>query len=169
MKKINLTYFFVLVACMLSSELLAQKKMKSPAAKAEGTINGTTVLINYHQPSANGRTVMGELVPYGEIWRTGANNATTIEVDRDIKVEGQPLPKGKYALFTIPNQDEWIIIFNKNANQWGSYNYDEADDVLRVNVKPMKTDKFVETFIIVPGGDGVDMSWENTKVKFKVD
>lgn len=168
MKKYNLAFLLVVMALIASPELFAQKEQKSPPAKAKGQINGATVVIDYHQPSAKGRTVMGDLVPYDKVWRTGANNATTFEVDKDIKIEGQALPKGKYSLFTIPGENEWTIIFNKNPNQWGAYNYDKADDALRVKVKPAKTDKFIETFTISPEADGVVMTWENTKVKFKV-
>ncbi|UII32565.1 DUF2911 domain-containing protein [Fulvivirga ulvae] len=168
MKKYNLTFLLAVIALIASPQLFAQKKMKSPPAQAKGQISGANVVIDYHQPSANGRTILGDLVPYDEVWRTGANNATTFEVDKDVKIEGQTLPKGKYALFTIPGKDEWTIIFNKNHNQWGSSNYDEAEDALRVNVKPTKTSKFVETFTINPEQDGVVLSWENTKVKFKV-
>jgi hypothetical protein len=111
---------------------------------------------------------MGGLVPYGEVWRTGANKATTIEFDKDVKIEGKALPAGKYALFTIPNENEWIIVINTDFNQQGAYNYDEKKDVLRVSVKPRKTDEFVETFTITPEKDKVTMKWENTEVSFKV-
>ncbi|HNP18750.1 MAG TPA: DUF2911 domain-containing protein [Fulvivirga sp.] len=165
MKKLGVTLMSTLCLLTIFSLSHAQKKA-SPAATAEGTIGGVNVKIDYHQPSAKGRKVMGELVPYDKVWRTGANNATTIELSDDLKIEGKTLAKGKYALFTIPGEKEWVIIINKNAKQWGAYDYKEADDVLRVSVKPTKAKSFVETFKIEVLADGVNMEWENTAVKF---
>jgi hypothetical protein len=159
---------FLFVFALVSMSVLAQdKKMPSPPAKAEGTIDGVKVTIDYHQPSAKSRKVMGGLVPYGEVWRTGANNTTSIEFSAPVKIEGQSLPAGKYALFTIPGENEWTIIINKTI-KWGHYDYKEAEDVLRVKVKPGKTDSFVETFNIAVEKDKVTMKWENTLVSFKV-
>lgn len=135
--------------------------------KAEGKIDGISVVVDYHQPSARGRKIMGGLVPYGEVWRTGANETTSIELGADAKIEGKPIAKGKYALFTIPGENEWTIIINKSI-KWGSASYDEKDDVLRVKVKPGKTDGFVETFNIAVTGNKVAMKWENTQVAFTI-
>jgi hypothetical protein len=159
---------FLFVFALISMSVLAQdKKLPSPPAKAEGTIDGVKVTIDYHQPSAKGRKVMGALVPYGEVWRTGANNTTSIEFSAPVKIEGKALPAGKYALFTIPGENEWTIIINKTI-KWGHYDYKEAEDVLRVKVKPSKTDSMVETFNIAVEKDKVTMKWENTQVSFKV-
>ncbi len=142
---------------------------KSPKAEAEGTIGAAKVEIVYHQPSARGRTMIGgKNVPYGEVWRTGANNATTIEFNQDVSIEGEKLAKGKYALFTIPGEQEWTIIFNKEFDQWGAFKYKESEDALRVKVKADKPAEFVETFVIAVEGDGVVLTWENSKVKFGV-
>ncbi|ELR69676.1 hypothetical protein C900_04901 [Fulvivirga imtechensis AK7] len=168
MKKYPIISLALIMTFCLSYDAFAQKEMKSPPATAQGSINGADIVIKYHQPSARGRTIMGELVPYGKVWRTGANNATTIELSKDVKVEGQSLKKGKYALFTIPGEDEWVVIFNKTDNQWGAFNYDEDQDVLRVTVKPQKTGSYVETFTINVEGEGVVLDWENTRIKFKV-
>lgn len=142
----------------------------SPPAKVSEEIGDATVTIDYSQPAVKGRTVWGELVPYGKVWRTGANEATTFEVSQDVEIEGQTLPAGKYALFTIPAEDEWTIIFNKEPNQWGSGNYDESKDALRVKVKPEKSDEMHErlTFEIEKDGE-VEMMWENLEVEFSVD
>jgi hypothetical protein len=159
---------FLFVFALLSMSVLAQdKKMPSPPAKAEGTIDGVKVTIDYHQPSARGRKMLGGMNPYGEVWRTGANNTTSIEFSAPVKIEGKPVPAGKYALFTIPGENEWVIIINKTI-KWGHYDYKEAEDVLRVKVKPGKTDSFVETFNIAVEKDKVTMKWENTLVSFKV-
>jgi hypothetical protein len=164
----KLTSLFTVLAMMIATSIFAQDKPSSPKAEANGTIGQTKVNIVYSQPSARGRKIMGELVPFGKVWRTGANEATTIEFDKNVTIEGKDLPAGKYALFTIPNESEWTIIFNKNTKQWGAYDYKDADDVLRVNVKPIKTKEFVETFTIVPEKDQVVLKWENTAVAFKV-
>jgi hypothetical protein len=161
--------FVVAVAASVSSlTVAAQDKPASPKAEAAGTVGGAKVKIVYHQPSMRGRKVMGGLVPYGEVWRTGANDATTIEFDKAVKVEGKDLAAGKYALFTIPGENEWTIIFNKDVKQWGAYSYKQADDVLRVTVKPTKTSSPVETFVINVGNDQIELKWENTSVPVKI-
>lgn len=166
MKNMKSTLMTVLTLMAFVTMSFAQKKA-SPAATAEGTIDGVTVKIDYHQPSAKGRTVMGSLVPYGKVWRTGANDATTIELSDDVKIEGKTLAKGKYSLFTIPGEKEWTIIFNKKAKQWGAYDYNEGDDALRVMVKPTSTD-MVEAFTIKVMDDSIGMMWEKTAVSFSV-
>jgi hypothetical protein len=105
----------------------------------------------------------------GKVWRTGANEATVFEVDKNVKVEGQSLAAGKYALFSIMNGDEWTIIFNKTWNQWGAFSYKEADDVLRVKVKSGKASPFAEkmTFTIDKSGK-VSLMWGDVQVDFKV-
>jgi len=145
----------------------AQKPMPSPPAKAEGKIDGISVVVDYHQPSAKGRKIMGGLVPYGEVWRTGANATTSIEFSADAKIEGKAIAKGKYALFTLPGENEWTIIINKSI-KWGSSSYSADDDVLRVAVKPSKTSSFVETFNIAVEGSKVVLKWENTQVAFNI-
>jgi len=167
MRKLNVGF---VVAFMLMSALTAwsQDKPLSPKAELNATAGKSKVKVVYCQPSARGRKIMGGLVPFGEVWRTGANEATTISFDESVKIEGKDLAAGKYALFTIPNENEWTIIFNKDVKQWGHYNYDEKEDVLRVNVKPTKTTDFVETFTITAENDQIVLKWENTAVAFKV-
>src|SRR5205085_4953821 len=96
----------------------------------------TDVTITYSRPGVKGRVIWGELVPYDKVWRTGANEATTIAFSEDVKINGQALPAGTYSLHTIPGKDMWTIIFNKQAEQWGSFKYDQSKDALRVQVKP---------------------------------
>jgi len=150
------------------SASIAQQKPASPPATATGKIGAANVKIVYSQPSARGRKIMGGLVPYGEVWRTGANECTTIEFDKPVKIEGKDLAAGKYALFTIPGENEWTVIINKDVKQWGAFKYKQEDDILRVPVKPSKTSAPVETFNIVVGKDDVQLKWENTAVAFKV-
>jgi Protein of unknown function (DUF2911) len=159
---------FLLLASVISITSMAQdKKMPSPPAKAEGTSDGVAVTIDYHQPSAKGRKMLGGINPYGEVWRTGANATTTIELSANAKIEGQAVPKGKYGLYTIPGETEWTIIINKGI-KWGAYDYTDKEDVVRVKVKPSKTASFVETFTISIKNGNVVMGWENTSVSFKI-
>jgi len=148
-----------------------KSKRPSPPALVTETIKGGTVVsIDYSQPSLKGRLIGVDLEPkQGQVWRTGANEATVFEVSKDVKVEGDKLPAGKYGLFTIMNGDEWTIIFNKTWNQWGAFKYSNADDALRVKVKAGKSDKFYEqmTFTISPKGE-VSLMWGDLLVKFKV-
>jgi hypothetical protein len=158
----------VAFACLSSLTLSAQNKPASPKAEASGTIGSAKVKIVYSQPSARGRKIMGGLVPYGEVWRTGANEATTIELSAPVKVEGKDLAAGTYSFFTIPGETEWTIIFNKDVKQWGHFSYKQADDVLRVTVKPTKLSAAVETFVITVGSDQIELKWENTAVPIKI-
>jgi hypothetical protein len=168
MRKLNLL-LILLAVCFLMVEAQAQdKKPLSPKETVKGNVGGVETEIVYCRPSARNRKMIGGKEPYGSVWRTGANAATTIEFNKAVKIEGKSLPAGKYALFTIPNENEWTIIINKDYNQQGAYNYDQKKDVLRVNVKPKKTDRFIETFTISPEKDRVSLKWENTEVGFKV-
>jgi hypothetical protein len=146
-----------------------KSKRPSPPAQVSEMIGSTAVTVDYSQPGVKGRTIWGELVPYGKVWRTGANEATTFEVNKDVKVEGENLPAGKYALFTIPEKDEWTIIFNSVPEQWGAYNYDNSKDILRVKVKPEKSSSTMErlTFTIDKKGV-VALHWEDLMVGFNV-
>jgi len=167
MRKLNLL-LIIAGTCLLAVQTYAQEKPLSPKETVEGKIDGVDTEIVYCRPSARGRKMIGGKDPYGKVWRTGANAATTIEFDKPVKIEGKTLAAGKYALFTIPNENEWTIIFNEDFNQQGAYNYDEKKDVLRIVVKPKKTPQFVETFTITPEKDRVSLKWENVEVAFKV-
>lgn len=165
MKK--LTTIALLIMAFVTVEGLAQEKPLSPKETVEGTIDGTKVSIVYCRPSARGRKMLGDKEPFGQVWRTGANDATTIEFDKPVTVEGKALAAGKYSLFTIPGETEWTIIFNKEVKQWGAYKYKEKDDALRVNVNSTKTD-FVETFTIAVERNAINLKWETTSVSFSV-
>lgn len=142
----------------------------SPPREATGTIEGVPVSVNYSSPGVKDRKVWGELVPYGQVWRTGANEATVIEFGKDVLVEGESLPAGKYALFTVPNTGEWTIIFNKVHDQWGAFEYDETQDILKVQVTPTNTGEFMERLIfeVDEADKEVAFFWENLKVAFTV-
>lgn len=143
------------------------KKPASPPAKAEGTIDGVKIMVMYNQPSARGRKIMGELVPYKKVWRTGANATTSILFTGDVMIGGKKVSQGKYGLYTIPGETEWTIIINK-AIKWGADDYKESEDVARVTVPVSKTAAFVEAFTISVEKDQVILKWENTQVGFKV-
>src|SRR5271167_1849886 len=102
----------------------------------------TDITIVYHEPSVGGREIWGKTIPYGKVWRAGANENTTITFSDDVSIEGKPLPAGTYGLHTIPDKDQWTIIFSKNATSWGSFSYDEKEDALRVSVKPHAAEPF---------------------------
>jgi hypothetical protein len=159
-----------MLAALFAVSAYAQKdksKRPSPPAKAEATIGGAKVVIDYSTPYVKGRKIFGGLEQYGKVWRTGANEATIFEVDKDVKIEGKDLPKGKYSLYSIPGEKEWVVIFNKTWNQWGT-EYSEAADALRVTVKTEKTAKLVEQLNIAIEGNKVVVKWENSQFSFNV-
>ncbi|MGI4864290.1 MAG: DUF2911 domain-containing protein [Janthinobacterium lividum] len=149
-----------------------KSKRPSPPAVVKTTVGSTDVTIDYSRPSLKGREAYGDktpLAPAGDVWRTGANEATTFTVSKPVKIEGQMLPAGTYGLFTIPGATEWTIIFNKTAKQWGAYEYKAADDILRVKVKPKALGAPVEQFTITADKKGkVALLWAKTEVDFTV-
>jgi len=145
----------------------------SPGASVKTVVGTTDVAIEYHRPGVKGRKIWGDLVPYGQVWRLGANEATTITFADPVKVEGKDVPAGTYGLFAIPGQDKWTLILNKQPKQWGSYFYKAEEDLLRFDVQP-QTGPFTEwmAFQITPSGNGkavVEMAWENLRVPFTVE
>ena len=159
--------FLSLVACGQEDK---SKRPSPPALAKETTSSGVAISIDYSQPSVKGRTIGTDLEPMpGKVWRTGANEATVFEVNKDVKIEGQALAAGKYGLFTIMNGDEWTIIFSKTWKQWGAFSYKEADDALRVKVKAGKANPFAEkmTFTISKAGK-VSLVWGDKQVDFTV-
>lgn len=170
MKKVMASLLFATL--FVSTAAIAQDKSKrpSPPMTATATIkSGATIKIDYSAPSVKGRTIGKDLEPMaGKVWRTGANEATVFDVSKDVTVEGKALAAGKYSLFTIMDGDDWTVIFNKTAVQWGAFKYVEADDVLRVKVKGKKGG-FIEQFKIDATDKGiVTMFWGDYKVAFKV-
>lgn len=146
----------------------AQNKPASPAATATGKINGATITINYSSPSVKGRVIWGELVPFNKIWRAGANAATTIEIDKELTIEGQKLPAGKYSFFVIPNEKECVIIFNKTFKMSGTNNYDEKQDQLRVTVQQKLADSNSESLIYNINKNSIVLSWEKWDIPIAV-
>ena len=165
MKKLVL---FTLGAAAL---LLAQGRV-SPHEKVTATISGKKVTIEYGRPSMKGRKIFGGLVPYGEVWRTGADEATTITTEGDLMVGPLHVPAGSYSLFTIPNQKEWTLILNKQVKQWGAFKYDAKVDFGRAPMKVgtgPKTEQF--TIAIQPEGSHeavLKMMWEETTASIDI-
>jgi hypothetical protein len=161
----------LLLALPLAVPLVAQRgddaQRKSKNGRTTGKVAGVTVVVEYGRPSVNGRAIWGALVPYGQVWRTGADEATTITFDQAVAIEGQPLAAGTYSLFTIPGQTEWTVIFNKTAQQWGAFKYDAAQDALRVKVKPAAHDH-VEALDFVVEGDTLVLRWEKVAVPVRI-
>lgn len=162
-----------MVASMFSTLTVSaqqdKSKRPSPPAVVKETLNsGTTVTIDYSQPSVKGRTIGKEIAPFGKVWRTGANEATTFEVNKPVKVNGKPLAVGKYALHSIPGEQEWTIIFNKKWQKSGT-DYNIAEDALRIKVKPVKAAAFSEkmTFTVDKSGK-VALIWGDVLVPFTV-
>jgi hypothetical protein len=145
----------------------------SQRASVSQTIGFTDVTITYSRPAVRGRTIWGKLIPYGIVWRTGANEATTISFSDDVTINGRKLPAGRYSLHAILSKDQWTLIFNKVAQQWGSFEYDRSQDALRIAVKP-EPSEFQEllTFSIprvTQTAADVVLQWEKLKVGFTVE
>ncbi|MDI9311151.1 MAG: DUF2911 domain-containing protein [Limnohabitans sp.] len=147
----------------------------SPKADVFQTVGLTDIEINYHRPSMKGRVVFGDLVPFGKVWRTGANENTTISFSEDVLVNGMSLKKGKYAIYTIPNLDNWDIMFYTDTNNWGNpEKWDDAKVALKVNVRSEIINKPIETFTIAINNTDLnfatlDFSWERTFVSLKIE
>ncbi|MDR3699723.1 MAG: DUF2911 domain-containing protein [Candidatus Sulfopaludibacter sp.] len=164
------------ICLFLASLAGAQTMMTLPEASQQASVSQrlgvTEITINYHRPLVGGRKVWGGLVPYGQVWRAGANENTTFQVTDPITVEGKPLPAGTYGLHMMPGTDSWEIIFSKNSTSWGSFTYDKAEDALRVTVKPQSTD-FHDALTydfdaVKPGSAVVTLRWEKLAVPFSV-
>ncbi|GAB2815367.1 DUF2911 domain-containing protein [Ferruginibacter profundus] len=175
MKKIA-TFALLLTGLVISSNTQAQggdksKRPSPPALVTQTLASGAVVSIDYSQPSVKGRTIGKDLEPKaGEVWRTGANEATVFETTKALKINGKELPAGKYGLFSLSGAETWTIIFNKTWKQWGAFSYKEADDALRIPATVSKATPFAEkmTFTIDKNGL-VTLLWGDNKVTFKVE
>lgn len=163
---------FVVSLCQAQSALLNIPRQSQHAVITQ-RIGITDITINYHRPLVNGRKVWGDLVPYGQVWRAGANENTTIAFSDPVTIEGQPLDKGVYGLHMIPGENEWTVIFSRAATSWGSFTYKQAEDALRVTVKPQPADMHnaltYDFDKLTPTSTVVELEWEKVAVPFKVD
>jgi hypothetical protein len=178
MKILTLKPFALCLAILgLGGTVSAQNDLNLPdvsqAAEVKQRIALTDITVKYHRPLVNGRKIWGGLVPYGKVWRAGANENTTIEFSDPVSIEGRPLAKGIYGLHMIPNPDSWTVIFSKTNTGWGSYSYKQDEDALRVNVKPrplaeMKEALEFEFEDLKPDSTAVTLKWESLGLPFTV-
>jgi len=156
----------------LGQSLVLDLPRQSQHAVVTQRIGITDITINYHRPLVNNRKVWGDLVPYGQVWRAGANENTTITFSDPVTIEGKPLDRGTYGLHMIPGADEWTVIFSKNSTSWGSFTYDQAEDALRVTVKPQSAEMHnaltYDFDQVQPDSTVVEMEWEKVAVPFKI-
>jgi len=176
MKTLNRTSLLSLLLALLTLTAYAQENRpprSSPAMTASGTVRGANITVRYNSPAVKGRTIWGGLVPYDKIWRAGANEATILETDKEIKVEGKALPAGKYSLFIMPAEKEWTVILNSQTGQWGikrggDANLDRANDVLTATVKPKKAKDMTEQLTYEVTSKGLVMKWENVELPISI-
>jgi tetratricopeptide (TPR) repeat protein len=167
----------LLFATILFASFAADaQQLRTPAPSPTQTLQQdfgiSTVQLIYSRPAMKGRKIFGDLVPYGKVWRTGANQATRIKFNDDVSIGGKPLKAGEYAIFTIPNENEWEIIINKGNENWGTV-YKQEDDLLRVKVKPTQLNSAVENFTmqfenITPTSTDLAIMWDKTAVRIPV-
>jgi hypothetical protein len=171
MKKLIYAVAFMLATYAIEAQV--KTPQPSPKTTVQQVVGLTDVTLDYSRPSAKGRTIFGDLVPFGKLWRTGANYNSLITFSDDVTIEGKVLPKGKYALFTVPKADTWEIIFYNNSDNWGTpEEFKETEVALRANAKPILTDRRVETFTLSIGNvtndsAELEIAWEKTFVALK--
>lgn len=170
MRKIALVLTLLTAPTVLAAIQLPQA---SPSIRVEHAVGVSKVEVTYHRPAVKGRAIWGDLVPYGKVWRLGANNATTLTLSHPARVNGHDVPAGQYALFAIPTPESWTLILNRKAQQWGAYFYDPKEDLLRFDVKP-RSGEHAEWFAIdvTPASDRVlnaVVKWEKLQVPFTIE
>lgn len=181
MRILKLPVLLVFLMCLISVNVHAQKEevcynpnlvkdtsKKSIKSAAEGKIGSANVTINYHSPGVRKRIIWGGLVPFDEVWVTGAHDATTITFDKDIIINNVRIPAGKYALFTIPGKKEWTAIINKKWKQHLATEYDSAEDVVRVKVKPQKASHLERLQYFIEPKGSIAVGWEKLKISIPV-
>ncbi|NQY05936.1 MAG: DUF2911 domain-containing protein [Flavobacteriaceae bacterium] len=180
MKKRQLLSLIVFTLTLVFSSSVSAQKFakidKSPLDIASYRTSRTEtpiVKVVYSRPMKKGRDIFGKLIPYGKIWRTGANECTEVTFTQDVIIGGKTISAGTYSLFTIPNENEWTIILNSVTDQWGAYSYDESKDVARVTVSVEKTNNMMEAFSIAfsktDRGATMYMAWDNTMISVPIE
>jgi hypothetical protein len=163
------------IGLLTTSALAQQDKSKRPSPPANASCkfaDGKTITVDYSSPRMKGRKILGELVPYGKVWRAGANEATTFVTTTDVTVGGKAVPAGSYTIFTIPNEDKWTLIISKKTGEWGDPYPGEADDFARVDMKISKLPSPVENFTIAFDQAGgtctMRLDWETTRASIVI-
>ena len=172
-RRIAFFALLILTLTLLASAQQDKSKRPSPPAHAQCKFSdGKTVTVDYSSPRAKGRKVFGGLVPYGQVWRTGANEATAFVTDTNVSIGGKDVPAGSYTLFTIPNEDKWTLIISKKTGEWG-IPYPEGEDLARVDMKVSKTNAPVENLTISFDQAGskctMHIDWENTRASVDIE
>lgn len=171
MKTLNKLVISAFLMCSVAQ--VNAQGVKIPQASSTQTLTQDfglgKITVSYSRPNVKGRVIFGGLEPFDKVWRTGANSATTIKFSEEVKIEGNTVPAGEYGLFTIPGKNEWTVILSKGAKQWGAYTYNQADDLLRLKVKPVSLKDKVETFTInfanvFPTTAQLQLMWDKTLV-----
>lgn len=168
------TFFLVFILFgMTAMAQQLQMPQASPSAKIAQKVGLTDVTVDFSRPSTKGRKVFGELVPFGQVWRTGANGATILSFSTEVKLGGVAVPAGSYALYSIPGKANWTIILSKNTKLWGAIGYDAKDDVLRFEASPAKTSRMYDSFDIsfnklTDNSADLSIKWEQTRVDFTI-
>lgn len=158
MKNLKFTLVFLLIATVSFAQ-------ESPRKQATGKVGEVTVAIDYGSPSVKGRSIWGELVPYGKVWRAGANENTTFSFDKDVKIGDANVKAGKYGFFIIPSENkEWTVILNSKNDAWGAFSYKQDEDVLRINVKPDYTDNNQEMLDYSIGDKEIIIKWAKVRI-----
>lgn len=165
--------FLSLALCAACSAQQDKSKRPSPPAKAECKLTGgKSVRIDYSSPRVNGRKIYGELVPFGKVWRAGANEATTLVTDTDLSVGGTTVPAGSYTIFTVPNADKWSLVISKKTGEWGTAYPGPDQDLARIDMTASKLPGAVENFTIAFDQSGsactLRMDWENTRASVDI-
>ncbi|MCX6151306.1 MAG: DUF2911 domain-containing protein [Ignavibacteriales bacterium] len=174
MYKLGIQKYLFALLLILFANVSAQLELPRISQKASvmQRIGLTDVTINYSRPNVKGRVIWGDLVPFNQVWRNGADEATTISFSEDVIVNGNKIIAGKYGLFTIPTKDYWIVVINSVAKQWGAFNYDSTKDVVRFKVKPSEN-RFLESMTfyfsdVTTNSATVNLAWEKLKVSFNL-
>jgi DUF2911 family protein len=164
------TIFSLLILCLSTMTFAQQDKSQRPSPPAQADCklsDGKTIHIDYSSPRAKGRKIYGGLVPYGQVWRAGANEATTLLTSTNLSVGGKDVPAGTYTLFTVPNEDKWTLVISKKTGEWGVPYPGEGDDLARVDMQASKLGSPMENFTINLKSSGsacnLQMDWENTR------
>ena len=173
MTRTHTAALFLALAISAGASAALQLPQVSPAAAVMQEVGISRVKIHYHRPAVQGRKIWGDLVPYGKVWRLGANEATVLEIPHEAKINGNKIAAGKYSLFAIPSADSWTFVVNKVPDQWGAFSYKQEQDVLRFQAKP-EAAPHREWFDIdiVPTSDRamrVDVMWEKLRVPFTIE
>ena len=173
MKKVQLLLSGAALFLAFGMNAQIKAPQPSPTAELEQMVGLTEVEIEYSRPGKKGRDIFGSLLPFGEIWRTGANASTKISVSDDVMIGGQKVPAGQYALYTIPGKDEWTVIIHKHLENWGAGGYQDSEDLCRFTVKPTMMNDTYESFTIdfsdfTTNSANINLTWDKTRVSFPI-